>query len=300
MNFSDAPHDVLIEVFKRLSGQEAVVCSAVCKHWKYVVDSYGFWSQYCKYNDYLADTESIQQWQRIPINLLKKLISKRAFNRNLLDDDYSTETPVIDKRWSDFNKKRHTSWDTSIFAVESPPNFLHNTDRLFTLDECPESFESCLVSSYRIAERFIYVDLAEYGLDSNTLNFLKPTIVATEYYTNRSDCACTYAFSSTLLDKKEVKERQPIHMPATNTVTINQWDDEYWRKAEHVFTGYKDDKSVVCLATRGKDGQFWAGNYGVKIAGTSLVVKLEFNEQGAENGPTEEGRLYDEDIYDSD
>jgi hypothetical protein len=34
---------------------------------------------------------------------------------------------------------------------------------------------------------------------------------------------------------------------------------------------------MVFVAVSGVDGQFWAGNYGTKIAGTSVEVKLEFN-----------------------
>jgi hypothetical protein len=37
------------------------------------------------------------------------------------------------------------------------------------------------------------------------------------------------------------------------------------------------------IHSSGSDRQFWAGDYGVKIAGTSVVVKLEFNERSDES-----------------
>lgn len=58
-------------------------------------------------------------------------------------------------------------------------------------------------------------------------------------------------------------------------MTINL--DEYWRKIEHTWTDYRDNATVVCIEVHAADGQFWAGNYGTKIAGTSIEVKLEFN-----------------------
>lgn len=54
--------------------------------------------------------------------------------------------------------------------------------------------------------------------------------------------------------------------------------DEYWRKTEHVYRDYDPQHTVLCLSVGGSDTQFWAGNYGTKIAGTSVEVKLEFNE----------------------
>lgn len=78
----------------------------VCKNWKKIIDSYNFWINHCKFYNYLTDAQSIQQLHKIPISALKILIAKRAFNRNLLDDDYSGDVPIKDKRWSDFGKVR--------------------------------------------------------------------------------------------------------------------------------------------------------------------------------------------------
>jgi hypothetical protein len=98
-------------------------------------------------------------------------------------------------------------FSTSDFKIQAPPDFLSN-DRSTEADECPQLFESCLVSSYQAARRYIYVDLAQYGLTAEVLNDLKPTIVATEYYTNRKDCACVYNFSSLLIDSKKYVFKQ--------------------------------------------------------------------------------------------
>jgi len=283
MDLSKSPDDVIREVFKHMPAKDVVLCSMVCKQWNNVANSQSFWTQKCIYDNYLCDSESIKQVHKIPINILKALVVKRAFNRNFLDDDYSLEKPKLDSRWSDIKRRRQRNYRYSnVFEVQSPPNFFNSTDRQFELDECPEQFLSCLVSSYSRLTRHVYVNLASYGLTPEVLKLLKPTIVVTEYYTNRSDCACVYALKSILLRPDQIVDNGPpesLEGWQATDIRINQWDDEYWRKAEHTWKEYEDNKSIICVSTSGQDGQFWAGNYGVKIAGTSIVVKLEFNNQ---------------------
>ncbi|KAI6182855.1 hypothetical protein M3Y97_00425600 [Aphelenchoides bicaudatus] len=274
---SNVSNDVLLEIFKWLPAKEAARCSGICKRWNNLINSHKFWIDFCKANRYLDDTKSIQQLNTIPINLLKVLVAKRAFNRNLLEDDYSTETAKIDPRWDDATSNRKKE---NVFSIQSPPNFLRH-DRNFSLDECPEPFESCLVSSFRQAHRSIQVDLASYGLTADFLNKFKPTIVITEYYANRSDCACHYAFRTGLLSSDNVAiNRQRLGQrrdAMQDRFQIDQWDDEYWRKVQHVRREYEDDANMILISSSGADAQFWAGDYGVKVAGTSVEVLLEFN-----------------------
>lgn len=178
------------------------------------MESHNFWHFYCKFHKYINDAESLQRLNEIPIKTLKMLMARRTFNRNLLSDDYTKDRPVIDPRWSDFKSKRNRwvltfqalniarIFSPSSFQVQSPPSFLR-PDRNSELDECPVPFESCLVSSYQLATRHIYVDLTKYGLTAEFLKEFKPTIVVTEYYTNRSDCSCRYTLGTAIVQSDE-------------------------------------------------------------------------------------------------
>jgi len=272
LDLSKAPDDIIREILKRLPASDAIRVSMTCKQWSRIVNSYSFWTQKCEYDNYLSDPTSLRLLRKVPLKDLKILIAMRAFNRNLLDDDYSLEVPKIDPRWSDSRSDRGRA---NVFAIESPPLLFNVENRRADLDENLEPFNSCLVSSYRSANRFIHVDLSSYGLSSEILNYFKPTIVATVYYTNRSDCACEFMVASNLLGIGE--DEMPDKDWHEDDFQIDQWEPNYWRKVEHVHSSYSDDSPIFYLFVSGRDRQFWAGNYGSKIAGTSLIVKLDFN-----------------------
>ncbi|KAI6241065.1 F-box only protein 6 [Aphelenchoides fujianensis] len=243
--FAAVPDDVLTEILVRLPAVEVV-----CKQWRRVTNTHRFWVQKCVVDDYLAAPECTSLFARLPLAPLVRAICKRAFERNLLADDFTSGPPKLDARWK--------NGGTQPWRVESPPVLFGNQlEPERDTNEVP--FESCLVSSFREASRSIAVDLRAHGLEPQLLDALKPTIVAREHFSNRWDCGCWYAF------RTEVKREQPR--------------EQCWRMAEHRYTAYPDGHFIVELCTRGSDTRFWAGNYGVKIAGTSLVVKFESNRQ---------------------
>ncbi|KAI6241092.1 F-box only protein 6 [Aphelenchoides fujianensis] len=276
--FAKLPDDVLTEILVRLPAVEVVRGMRVCKQWRRVTNTHRFWVQKCRMDDYLAAPECTSLFARLPLASLIHAICKRAFERNLLADDFTSGPPKLNARWKNGGAQ---PW-----RVECPPVLFGNQlepER----DTNKVPFESCLVSSCVEASRSIAVDLRAHGLEPQLLDALKPTIVAREHFSNRWDCGCWYAF------RTEVKREQPRgrkraassttrrdEPPAQQTEErIPQWEKQWWRMAEHRYTAYPDDHSVVELCTRGSDTRFWAGNYGVKIAGTSLVVKFESNRQ---------------------
>lgn len=93
----------------------------------------------------------------------------------------------------------HLSCRLNEFKIECPPAFL-SAQREDTqhLDQCPEPFRACLVSSYSQARRSIAVNLADYGVTPEFLFKYKPKIVVLEYYTNRNDCSCQYTLEAVI------------------------------------------------------------------------------------------------------
>ncbi|KAI6206118.1 hypothetical protein M3Y94_00870300 [Aphelenchoides besseyi] len=273
-HFSKLHDDALVDILLRLPAKEIVRGMLVDKQWYRVVNTHRFWVQKCIFDGYLDDPNITSQFIKLPLSLLIKCIVKRAFNRNLLDDDFTVSPPKLDKRWMKNRMQDH--WDNAKFAIESPPVFL-NEMRSPELDTNPEPFESCLVSSFQLSRRRIAINLADYGLDKKALNTLKPTIVVTEFFSNRSDCACVYNFNSAVLNSTDftIIDGQ-LRGGIKTSERIPQWEPQWWRKVEHKHTNYKNAQYVHVIS-EGKDGQFWAGNYGTKIAGTSVVVQFEFN-----------------------
>jgi hypothetical protein len=133
------------------------------------------------------------------------------------------------------------------------------------------------------------IDLAEYGLPTYALNMLKPTIIITEYYNNRADCACSYGFRTCLEEPKMFvlilsfnehlfRSLRRDHLDNTNSTfletepNILQWQQSWWRKAEHVYKKYDDGKSVIQVETTGTDRQFWAGRFCLEFNNNNLFL----------------------------
>ncbi|KAI6174249.1 hypothetical protein M3Y98_01169700 [Aphelenchoides besseyi] len=273
-HFSKLHDDALVDVLLRLPAKEIVRGMLVNKQWHRVVNTHSFWVQKCIFDGYLDDPQSTSQFTKLPLPILIKCIVKRAFNRNLLDDDFTVSPPKLDKRWTRYSMRNH--WGGTRFDIESPPMFL-NEMRSPELDTNPEPFESCLVSSYQWALRRVIINLADYGLDKKTLNKWKPPIVVTEFYSNRGDCACEYNFNSAVTESTDFTiVDHELRGGIRTSERIPQWEIQWWRKAEHKHTNYKNAQYVHVIS-EGKDGQFWAGNYGTKVAGTSVIVQFKLS-----------------------
>ncbi|CAD5229054.1 unnamed protein product [Bursaphelenchus okinawaensis] len=282
MDLSDCPNDVLFEIFLRSSYLTVVRSSLVCRQWNSIIYNHRFWFQTLKKDKSLRHI-TLEQLSQIEIHYLQRTIAMKAFERNLINDNFFIEEPKFDIRWSDChsNRRRAREW-----KVESPPKFLEpQRQGALALDQCDLPFESCMVSSYSECVRWISVNLCEYGLTVEFLNKYKPTIVITEYYTNRADCGCTYNIETLLRDsdKPDLMSDPDNRRIVAFEDTIDQWQDQFWRKAEIVYDNYPDGAHIVDIVTRGKDRQFWAGNYGSKVAGTSIIVKFDFNKNSNMN-----------------
>jgi len=55
----------------------------------------------------------------------------------------------------------------------------------------------------------------------------------------------------------------------------HEGDDGHWNLVEHVFENFSSDVRSVKVTQSGVDKNFWAGNYGSKMCGTSIRLNWD-------------------------
>lgn len=238
-----APLEILEEIFHNLPYEEVVRhCRLVCKQWKGVADSESLWRERCRREGYLSQNSSFapNDWRQFYF-----LCKKR---RNLLKNPKAAEQF---KYW-EIVSNGGNCW--KIEESRAPhPN---------------EAVQKNFVTSYGMCLKSQLVDLKSEGYNASFMDQYQPAIKISDWYAARFDCACEYTLKVDLLNQK----KKSIQTFEPETVYIEQWNDQQWHQMTHVFKNYGPGVRYVKFVHGGKDSQFWAGWYGVRVSDSSVEV----------------------------
>ncbi|XP_069466026.1 F-box only protein 6-like isoform X2 [Ambystoma mexicanum] len=98
---------------------------------------------------------------------------------------------------------------------------------------------------------------------------VKKYFVTSFSYAARYDCGCQYEVCVQLLSEDFIVLQEFCPEP----VLIDQWSDAKWRQMSHTFRNYGPGVRHIKFQHGGKDRQFWAGWYGVRVTSSSLVIE---------------------------
>ncbi|KAG8039142.1 hypothetical protein G9C98_003449, partial [Cotesia typhae] len=93
-----------------------------------------------------------------------------------------------------------------------------------------------------------------------------------EWYSCRWDCPAKYDCIVSLLDKND--KELDVYVFRDNLEDDNDKQNK-WLHFTHEFKNYGPGVRKVLFQHSGKDNLFWAGHYGSKMAGASVIVKVE-------------------------
>uniref|UniRef100_A0A3P9N8E0 F-box only protein 6-like n=1 Tax=Poecilia reticulata TaxID=8081 RepID=A0A3P9N8E0_POERE len=238
------PLDILEEIFLNLPPQHVVcVCRLVCRQWKDVADSESFWRERCRREGYRLRDPS-----RVPSNnwrLFYFLCKKR---RNLIKNPRAED--------------EFQSWE-----------ILKNGGHKWTIEgskvqHSNPAVQKNYVTSFDWCTKVQVIDLTKEGYSPSFMDKFQPPIRISDWYGARSDCGSIYIISVQLLDHKKnvLKNFRP------QDVTIPQWNDEQWHQMEYVFKDYGPGVRYVRFTHGGKDTQFWAGWYGIRVTESCVEI----------------------------
>ncbi|XP_030041837.1 F-box only protein 44 isoform X2 [Microcaecilia unicolor] len=127
------------------------------------------------------------------------------------------------------------------------------------------------VTSYGQCKKSQIIDLKQEGYWEELMDVIQPDIEIKDWYAARQDCGCQYELCVQLLSKDYIVRQQFC----PEVVIIEQWSDAQWTEVTHTFKNYGPGVRYICFQHGGKDTQFWAGWYGVRLTDSSVAILPE-------------------------
>ncbi|KAF7209265.1 F-box only protein 6 isoform X2 [Nothobranchius furzeri] len=214
----------------------------MCRQWKEVADQESFWRERCRREGYHPHGAS-----KVPSDwrLFYFLCKKR---RNLLKNPRGEDTL---RGWT-LTQNNGDRWTVDEPMVPHPN----------------EAVQKNFVTSYGMCLKEQTVDLKHEGYSPSFMDEFQPPIRISDWYAPRWDCGSEYTISVQLLDERKnvVQEFHP------DIVYFPQWNDQQWCQMTHVFQNYGPGVRYVRFSHGGKDTQFWAGWYGIRVTDSCVEV----------------------------
>ncbi|XP_062888943.1 F-box only protein 6-like [Mobula hypostoma] len=248
VTIGDLHEDVLMVLLSYIPARELVLtCRLVCRAWKELIDKVHIWKRMCIRDGYFK-----RDWDISPEDW-KKLYFFRPFQRNLLKNPCAEE-------------------DFQCWTID-----INGGDR-WKIEDLPESHSAnfpnkdinkYFVTSYGLCRKSQIIDLVENGLWSHLLDIIQPDIVVKDWYAARYDCGCIYKLRVSLLSET----KSVIDKFESKKIRIPQWSDANWNEIVHVFKDYGPGVRYIQFSHEGKDTQFWAGWYGIRVTNSSVTIE---------------------------
>lgn len=241
--FFPVPLEILEEIFLNLSPEQVVhLCRLVCRQWKEVADSESLWRDRCRREGYrLRDPAKIPKDWRLFYFLRKK-------RRNLLKNPRGEHEM---NHWQ-IMQNGGDRWKVEKVMVAHPN----------------EVAQKNFVTSYGMCMKSQLVDLAVEGYNPSFMDHFQPDIKVSDWYAPRWDCGSEYQICVDLLNQR----KKVVQTFAPETVYFEQWSDQKWNQMTHVFQDYGPGVRYIRFTHGGKDTQFWAGWYGIRITDSSVEI----------------------------
>uniref|UniRef100_A0AAQ4PTX7 Uncharacterized protein n=1 Tax=Gasterosteus aculeatus aculeatus TaxID=481459 RepID=A0AAQ4PTX7_GASAC len=237
------PLEILEEIFLHLPPHQVVgVCRSVCRQWREVSDSESLWRERCRREGYRPrDPSKMTKDWRLFYFLCKK-------RRNLL------KNPKAEHGMTDWRIVENGGDGWCFGELRRPhPN---------------ETVQKDFVTSYGMCRKSQLIDLKVEGYNPSFMDRFQPEIRIYDWYSPRCDCGSKYELRVELLNHK----KQSLQTFAPETVYFEQWTDEKWTQITHVFQDYGPGVRYIHFIHGGKDTQFWAGRYGVRVTDSCVEI----------------------------
>ncbi|KAK2851718.1 hypothetical protein Q5P01_007994 [Channa striata] len=237
------PLEILEELFLNLPPDQVVrVCRLVCRQWKGVADSEALWRERCRREGYHLHEASRTptDWRRFYFLCMKR--------RNLI------QNPRAEEGFQGWQILANGGDKWKIEGVCAPhPN---------------KGVQKNFVTSYIMCWKSQLIDLEKEGYSPSFMDHFQPDIRISDWYAPRRDCGSQYEIRVKLLNQV----MKPVQTFAPDTVYFQCGSDQKWHQMAHVFQNYGPGVRYIRFTHGGKDIQFWAGWYGIRLTDSSVEI----------------------------
>ncbi|KAF3697161.1 F-box only protein 6 F-box only protein 6b [Channa argus] len=239
--------DIIVEVVEEIflnvpPDQVVCVCRLVCWQWKEVADSEALWRQRCRREGYcLRDpSRTPRDWRLFYFSCKNR--------RNLLKNPRGED----DLNGWEILENGGNEW--AVHGLRRP--------------HPDETVQKNFVTSYGMCRKVQLIDLKKEGYSPSFMDDLQPHIRISDWYSPRSDCGCQYEICVELLNER----MNTVQKFAPDIVYFEQWNNESWQQMSHVFQNYGPGVRYIRFTHGGKDTQFWAGWYGIRLTDSCVEI----------------------------
>ncbi|KAG7221554.1 hypothetical protein INR49_017085 [Caranx melampygus] len=237
------PLEVVEEIFLNVPPDQVVcACRLVCQEWREVADSESLWRERCRREGYhLRDTSRVPKDWRLFYFLCKK---RRNLIKNPRGERDENEWQILENGGD--------GWKIEGLMVPHPD------------DKVQKNF----VTSYGMCRKTQLIDLEKEGYNRSFMDDFQPDIKISDWYAPRWDCGCKYEITVELLNPR----KKPIQTFDPDVVIFPQWNDQQWNQMTYVFRNYGPGVRYIRFTHGGKDTQFWAGWYGIRVTNSCVEI----------------------------
>ncbi|XP_034934476.1 F-box only protein 6-like [Chelonus insularis] len=250
------PEELLAELLCYVDYKSLLNCQIVCKRWKVLIQEY-VWRKKAE----MIFGQSLQCIKDMPWPVYYVICKKNPFDKNLVKNHSGQNG--LKKDW------QIVSQGGDHWKVENPPNGVPPLPD----DPVFEGHQSCFVTSYFTCTKRQIINLVEEGLSPYLLDTFQPPIVVSEWYSCRWDCPASYECFIALLDENN----KTLKSHKFRDILEGDEKQNKWHHFTYEFTNYGTGVKQILFQDGGCDCLFWAGHYGSKMAGASVVVKVKPN-----------------------
>ncbi|XP_054263500.1 F-box only protein 6-like [Macrosteles quadrilineatus] len=292
------PTEILLNILIFVSWKDLLACRSVCQTWKRIIDSVVSFEKLKRYSlkelrESFTHTLPTIKSDCVPFYLYFA-ISKGAFGNNLLKNAFgSGDDPHVCERdqnaWRNFQfrSNRSATGESSyvnglICSQKECPRYLHwgvlsSEGNGWSVEVEPTGSEplpahlpgrSCFTTSYGWCIKEQLITLEGHSLNSLIMDQIQPQLDVSEWYARRWDCGIKYKLEVSLLDSN----KQVLH--TFEEETGDSLQDNNWHQVSHSFKDYGPGVRYILFRHCGRDSQFWAGHYGSKMAGGSVIARI--------------------------
>lgn len=291
INAEEVSNECFAHVFHRLDKKSLFNCMLTCHRFKGIISSDSFW---------------VEQARMTNPAVLPSLAWRRAANQNKFDQEnngaidvsdfkfnlktivnsgrgYSPIVPLFESHFENAEEKTiHGVLRSDDFSIRAPADGIRmELNGGHGCQPHPE-VSKCFAFSYSSGAIVVFIDLVNSGIDPWVLDYVRPKIRITQKVNHRHDCSARLSFAAQLNYNEtqwiqEMGNRQnDENLNLKRFKSINkewqQWTEDEWEDWSIEFDDYPSGMRHLTMQNEGKDGQFWAGFYGPKVANIQIQV----------------------------
>uniref|UniRef100_A0A1I7UHZ3 F-box domain-containing protein n=1 Tax=Caenorhabditis tropicalis TaxID=1561998 RepID=A0A1I7UHZ3_9PELO len=290
----EVDNECFVQVFHRLDKKSLLNCTLACHRFHELISNDAFWVEHARIQN-ISNVLPSLPWRRAAIQKNFKTnqneeIETSNFNFNLKRmvlsrRGYSTIFPCLTTHFENTGSDIFRGVvRTDDFSIRASADGIQMERNGGVGCQPHPAVSKCFAYSFSASAMTVFIDLVNSGIDEWVLDYVRPKIRVSQKVNHRHDCSATLTFGAQLNYHETQWIREfGLRQIAENTdnkryKSINkewdQWTEDQWEDEVIEFDDYPSGMRHLTIMNEGKDGLFWKGFYGPKIANIQVQVIL--------------------------